>query len=66
MTNRSRKLDCSRARSQRKRDKRRDKRKAAQSHKRTPTKAERRAKTLQFPVQWGGLFQSNRRGKRAA
>ena len=50
MSNRSRKLDCSRARSQRKRDKRRDKRHEAQARSKQTPRSQRR--TVQFPTIW--------------
>lgn len=66
MSNPVRKAKHHRARSQRKRDRRAEKRREAQAHKQTATKASRRAKTLQFPTSWGGLFQSRRGDARKA
>ena len=65
MSNRSRKLDCSRARSQRHRDARRDKRREAQSHHKQTPRSQRRSNILQFPKEWGGLFQSNRKARKS-
>lgn len=67
MSNRLRKQDAHRARSQRHRDKRASKRREAQSHhKQTPRSQRSRSNVLQFPKEWQGLFQSNRRKAVAA
>ena len=52
MSNHARKLDCSRARSQRHRDARRDKRREAQSHHKQTPRSQRRSNILQFPASW--------------
>lgn len=62
MSNHARKLDANRRRGQKHRDKRASKRRETQSHhKETPRSQRRRSNVLQFPKEWQGLFQSNRR-----
>lgn len=65
MSGRLRKQNANRARGQKHRDKRRDKREAARSHSKQTPKSQRRANTVQFPREWGGLFQSNRKARAA-
>lgn len=51
MSNKLRKQDCARARGQKHRDKRRDKREAARSHhKETPRSQRSRSNVIQFPT----------------
>lgn len=63
MSNRLRKQDAHRARSQRHRDARRDKRKAAQSHHKQTPKSQRR--TVQFPAIWNMPVKAWTRSKAA-
>ena len=64
MSNHARKLNCSRARSQRKRDKRADKRREAKAYSKQTPKSQRRQSNIIFPKEWGGLFQSNRKARK--
>jgi hypothetical protein len=50
-----------RARAQRHADKRRQKREEARAYSKPTPKSQRRANTVKFPVEWGGLFQSKRK-----
>lgn len=58
MSNHARKLDCSRARSQRHRDKRASKRRETQAHSKQTPKSQRRA--VQFPTDWLWSYQESR------
>lgn len=67
MSNKLRKQDCARARGQKHRDKRRDKREAARSHhKETPRSQRSRSNVVAFPTWFAPVFQSQKRKKVAA
>ena len=65
MSNRTRKQDAHRARRQRHENKRAQKRESARSHHKEMPRSQRRSSVLQFPAQWGGLFQSTKRQHKA-